>query len=98
MKIVIAILLAATPAAVLAQSGYYTLNGGSASLTNQSFPSTLTNQSSIYVTNAGALTLISPTTTKTGDTTNATTSSQYGLNAGILANSAGKVSISGGSV
>jgi hypothetical protein len=81
-----------------AQTGAYTLTGGSASLAEQAFAATATDQSAIYVTSGGSLTLTHPTVTKSGASSNTNTSSQYGLNAGVLANSAGKVTITGGSI
>ena len=81
-----------------AQSGAYTLNGGTASLSGQTFPSATADQSSIYVINGGNLTLTNPTITKTGDSSSTDKSSQYGINAALLANSAGVVTISGGSI
>jgi len=83
---------------VQAQTGVYTLNGGTATQTGQTYAATLTDQSAVYVLNSGNLTLNSCTMTKTGDASNANNSSQYGINAGILANSAGVIIISGGSV
>jgi hypothetical protein len=90
------LLLAAGPAS--AQSGYYTLNGGSSTQSGQTYAATAADQSAIYVLNSGNLTLTNPTVTKTGDSSSVNTSSQYGLNAGILAASAGVVSIAGGSI
>ncbi len=92
----VAILLA--PGLLRAQTGAFTLNGGSASQTGQIYAGTAADQSAIYVINGGNLTLVSPTVTKTGGSSDVNKSSQYGLNAGVLANTAGVVSISGGSV
>jgi hypothetical protein len=92
----LAIVIMALPA--LAQTGVYTLNGGTATQTGQTYAATLTDQSAVYVLNSGNLTLNSCTATKTGDASNSNNSSQYGINAGILANSAGVIIISGGSV
>jgi len=83
---------------VYAQTGVYTLNGGTASQTNQTYNATLTDQSAVYVLNSGQLTLTNCTMIKTGDASNVNNSSQYGINAGVLAASAGQVTISGGSV
>ena len=94
--VLLLVLAGALPA--LAQTGVYTLNGGTASQTGQTYAATLTDQSSVYVLNSGHLTLTDCTMTKTGDSSNVNTSSQYGLNAGVLAKSAGVVTISGGSV
>lgn len=95
---VVALLLAAAVVPIQAQTGVYTLNGGTASLTGQTYAATLTDQSAIYVLSSGHLTLTNCTMTKTGDSSNVNTSSQYGTNAGVLAKSAGTVTIVGGSV
>ena len=80
-------------------TGAYTLNGGTASTSGQAYGATQANQSAILVSNSGVLTLASPTITKiAGDSSSAETSSQYGQNAGLLVTSAGKVTITGGSV
>jgi uncharacterized protein (TIGR03437 family) len=81
-----------------AQTGLYTLTSGTATQSNSTYAATLADQSAVYVTSGANLTLISPTITKTGNGSSTTTSSQYGVNAGILAASAGVVVISGGSV
>lgn len=52
----------------------------------------------MYVSNAGALTLVNPTIIKSGDTSSDESSSFYGLNAGVLATSAGQVSITDGTI
>lgn len=83
---------------VHAQTGVYTLNGGTDSQTDQTFAATLTDESAVYVLNSGQLTLTNCTMTKTGDASDINNSSQYGINAGILATSASQVTISGGSV
>lgn len=79
-------------------TGAYTVSGTSASSSGQTYTSTTGNQSAILVTNAGSLTLNAPTLTKSGDTSATETSSQYGLNAGLLASAAGRVTINGGSI
>jgi hypothetical protein len=89
-------IVSVTPAR--AQTGVYTLNGGTATQTGQTYAATLTDQSAVYVLNSGNLTLNNCTMTKTGDASNVNNSSQYGINAGVLANSAGIITISGGSV
>lgn len=92
------LLFAAAEIPARAQSGLYTLSGGTSTQSNQTYAATTADQSAIYVLNSGNLTLVNPTVTKTGDSSNVNTSSQYGLNAGILAASGGVVAISGGSV
>jgi hypothetical protein len=80
------------------QTGAYTLNGGSAAQTGQTYAATLADQSAVYVLSSGQLTLGSCSITKTGDASNVNNSSQYGINAGILAASAGNVTLVGGTV
>ena len=82
----------------IAQTGVYTLNGGTASETEQTYSATQTDQSAVYVLNLGHLTLTDCTMTKTGDASNVNNSSQYGINAGVLATSAATVKLNGGSV
>jgi len=79
-------------------SGLYTLDGGTATQTGQTYAATEADQSAIYVINNAVLTLVIPTVTKTGDTSSADKSSYYGLNAGILATSRSQVTINGGTV
>ena len=81
-----------------AQTGSYTVNGGTASQTGQTYSAAVADQSAVYVLNSGKLTLTNCTMSKTGDASNVNNSSQYGINAGILANSGSTVTISGGSV
>ncbi len=81
-----------------AQTGLYTVNGGSESQSGQTYSATLTDQSSVYVLNSGQLVLTNCIIEKTGNSSNIDTSSQYGLNAGILAKSGGAVTIEGGSL
>lgn len=81
-----------------AQTGAFTVNGTSASQTGQTYAGTAADQSAVYVRNSGHLTLTNCTMTKTGDASNVNNASQYGINAGILAASAGTVTIVGGSV
>lgn len=87
-----------SPNEIYAQTGLYTLNGGTDSQTNQTYSATGTDQSSVYVLNSGHLTLNTCTITKTGDASNVNNSSQYGTNAGVLVTTAGNVTISGGTV
>ena len=81
-----------------AQTGAYTLNGGTATQTGQTYAGTAADQSAVYVLNSGHLTMATCVVTKTGDASNVNNSSQYGINAGVLSASAGTVTITGGSV
>jgi len=81
-----------------AQTGVYTVNGQTAAQTSQTFAATQTDQSAVYVLNAGYVILTNCTMTKTGDASDVGNSSENGVNAGALANSAGIIAIVGGSV
>jgi PKD repeat protein len=81
-----------------AQTGVYTLNGGTAAQTDKTYAATDTDQSAVYVLNSGNLELTDCTMTKTGDSSDVDASAQYGINAGVLADSGGKILITGGSV
>ncbi len=96
---VAAALLAAAPAA-LAQSGAYTLNGGTANLTSLTTNTSTANQSAIFVYNSGNLTVGTVNVTTSGNSTNTDTSGKYGGNAGILAGTSstkGTITITGSS-
>jgi hypothetical protein len=81
-----------------AQTGIYTLDGGVATQSGQTYAAIEADQSGVFVFNSGELTLSSPTITKTGDASSIANSSERGVNAGVLASSAGIVTIFGGSV
>jgi len=97
-SILIAVMLAHSVIQSAAQTGAYTLNGGSATQTGQTYSASSTDESGVYVLNSGNLTLTNCSITTSGNSSNTGNSSQYGLNAGILAASSSKVTISGGSV
>lgn len=78
-------------------NGAYTLNGGSATETNQTYTATNEDQSGVYVTDGGDLTLNNVTVTTSGDTSSDENSSFYGLNAGVLASSS-TITINGGTI
>jgi hypothetical protein len=80
------------------QTGVLTVNGTTQSQTGQTYAATQTDQSAVFVLNSGQLTLTNCTMTKTGDASNVNNSSQYGLNAGVLANAGGQITITGGSI
>ncbi len=75
----------------------YTLNGGTASQTGQSYTATAADTSGVWVANGGVLTLESCTVQTSGDTSSQESSSFYGLNAGVLA-AQGTITMTGGSV
>jgi hypothetical protein len=79
-------------------TGTYTLNGGSATLSDQVYTATNKDQSGVYVTDSGALTLNNVTVTTSGNTSSDENSSFYGLNAGILATSKSNITVNGGTI
>lgn len=81
-----------------AQTGVYTQSGGSATQSGQTYAATQADQSSVLVISSGNVTLQNCTLTKTGNASDVNAASQYGTNAGVLAKSAGSVTITGGTV
>jgi hypothetical protein len=79
-------------------TGTYVLAGGTAIRANQTFIAAADDQSGVLVTNGGVLTLRNPTVKTAGGSKSSDESSFYGLDAGVLAQSGGKVRISGGSI
>jgi hypothetical protein len=78
-------------------SGAFALSSGTKSTTAQSYTATKADQSAIYVTGTGVLTLTSPTVTTSGDTSSQGNSSFYGQNAGVLAGG-GTIHMTGGTI
>lgn len=85
-------------AAAHVATGRYTLSGGSATRSKVTISATAADQSGVLVKKSGSLKLVQVAVKKSGDSKSLDESSFYGLNAGILAQSAAKVAISGGSV
>ncbi len=79
-------------------SGAYTLNGGTATLTDQTITASEENESGVYVLNSGVLTMTNSSITTSGATSDGDSSSFYGLNAGVLASSGGQITLSGSTV
>jgi len=79
-------------------SGAYTLDGGTATLTEQTITTSEENQSGVYVLNSGILTMTNSSITTSGATSDGDSSSFYGLNAGVLARSGGQITLSGSTV
>jgi hypothetical protein len=79
-------------------NGTYTLNGGTATKTGQTYTSATKDVSGVYVTNSGVLTLINPTITTSGDSSSNDASSFYGLNAAVLVNQGSTMTIKGGTI
>ncbi|MBI5591511.1 MAG: hypothetical protein HY881_13620 [Deltaproteobacteria bacterium] len=79
-------------------SGAYSQSGGSAARADQTFFTATTDESGVRVANGGALTLENVTVTTTGNTSSSDSSSFYGLNAGVLAESLSNITLSNSSV
>jgi uncharacterized protein (TIGR03437 family) len=75
----------------------YTLNGGTASQSNQTYSASATDTSGVWVTNSGVLTLINPIIATSGNTSSTDSSSFAGLNAGLLVTS-GSATVTGGTI
>ena len=84
--------------ALASATGAYTLDGGSATETGQAYTASNTDQSGVYVTNGGVLTLNNATVTTSGNTSSSDNSSFYGLNAGVLSAGGSQVTINGGTI
>jgi hypothetical protein len=76
----------------------YTLDGGTTSESGQTYTAANEDQSGVYVTNSGNLTLDNSTVTTNGNTSSDENSSFYGLNAGVLAASGSTITMNGGSI
>ncbi|MGD0774924.1 MAG: hypothetical protein ABSC05_19085 [Candidatus Solibacter sp.] len=75
----------------------YTLNGGTATQSNQSYSASATDTSGVWVTNSGVLTLINPIISTSGNSSSTDNSSFAGLNAGLLVAS-GSATVTGGTI
>lgn len=73
----------------------YTQSGGDSTITNRTFTALNTDESGVTVTDSGILNLSNSTVTTTGNTSSNDNSSFYGLNAGVLAESASKINLTG---
>jgi hypothetical protein len=83
-----------------AQTGAYSLNGGTTNLPSLTETTSTTDQSGILVYNSGTLTVETINVSSSGDASNTDNSDKYGINAGILAGSSttkGTIIITGGS-
>jgi hypothetical protein len=79
-------------------TGAYSLDGGTASESGQTYTAANEDQSGVYVTNSGNLSLDNVTVTTSGNTSSDENSSFYGLNAGVLAASGSTIAMDGGSI
>lgn len=77
--------------------GAYEQSGGDQSQSGPTLRASEANQSAVWLTDSGRLTLTNPSVTTSGNTSSQDNSSFYGLNAGLLA-SAGTLTVSGGTV
>lgn len=84
----IAVMLLAASRAV-AQTGAYTLSGGTATETSLTENATSADQSGIFVYNSGVLTVGAVTVTTSGNASSTDNSDKYGVDAGILAGTSG---------
>ena len=95
------LLLALVPASpARAQTGAYTLNGGTANQSSLIETTSIADQSGILVYGAGNLTVGTVNITTSGNASNTDNSDKYGINAGILAGSSstkGTITITGSS-
>jgi len=74
---------------------YYSQSGGTVSQTGKTYTEAGNDTSGVYVTDAGVYTLANSTVSTTGVSTSSDSSSQYGLNAVVLANLGSSITISG---
>ena len=84
----------ATLSVLAGSSGIYTQSGGTVTKTSQSYSSTLADETTVSVTNAGTFNLSSSTVTKSGNTSSTDNSSWYGQNSAVLATSASSIVLS----
>jgi len=77
-------------------SGTYMLAGQKVQTVAQTYTSGMKDISAVYVCSGGALTLIAPKITTTGNTSSEENSSFYGLNAAVLVAKGSRVTITGG--
>jgi hypothetical protein len=79
-------------------SGVYTVDGTTETVADKVITSKKKDVSGVYVVNKGKLTMTNPTITTSGNSSNEENSSFYGLNAIVLANKGGEVTINGGTL
>lgn len=79
-------------------SGVYTVDGTTETAADKVITSKKKDVSGVYVAGGGKLTMTNPTITTTGNSSNESNSSFYGLNAIVLANKGGELDITGGTL
>jgi hypothetical protein len=77
----------------LLKSQPYVQSGGSATRTNVTITASGTDSSGVLVTNSGVFVLTNSTIKSTGNSSSTDNSSKYGLNAIVLANTSGKITL-----
>lgn len=85
--------------ATIAGTAVYSVSGGTASKSGETYNATKSNQSGIMANKSSNLTIVNATINKTsGDTTSEDQSNFYGLNAGVIAKSGSTITISGSKI
>ena len=79
-------------------SAVLSLSSGTSVQSNSILTATSADQSAVYVSVSGVLTLVNPKIVTSGNTSDGDKSSFYGLNAAVLAASGGKIYIYGGTI
>lgn len=79
-------------------TGVYAQSSGTQTTSGQTYKAESNDQSAVYVTKTGVLTLNGATVTTSGDTSSQDNSSFYGLNAAVLAADGGTVSMDDGTI
>lgn len=77
----------------LKTTAFYTQNGGNVIKANQNIITSKKDESGVKIADGGTFTLKDSIVTKSGDSSSTENSDFYGLNAGILAESAGKINL-----
>jgi len=80
--------------AAVTGTAVYSQSGGEVSKSNQSITASEQNQSAVIITNSGTYNLTDSSISTTGDTTSMDSSSFYGLNAAVLAESGSQITLS----
>jgi len=82
----------------MSTSTVYSQDGGTVILTKETYTSTTSDESAVSVTGGGTLMLSKSTIEKSGDTTDTTSSSSTGLNAGVIATDASTIVLTGSTI
>lgn len=79
-------------------SGTFTVDGRAETSSRQTYKSSATDVSAVFVRNRGNLTLMNPVVTTSGNTSSEDNSSFHGQNAGVLVTRNSRIAINGGSI